>query len=196
MAVLVVMAEERSALAANAPTAAAITAAFRRARLAGGAQDRGDWLGPAPRIVRTATVGERFGTWAAWVYAWPTDAPAGGWSLGPPSDALGQELVNNLARELAGVSGGWQTVTATDYARAVNGGLEWWASGEASSTRTRDEFPTGTGRLDASENPRGPTTDATHPSTPGQVLGAVGGAAESAVWGVVILGGLYLLTRD
>jgi len=193
---LVVVGQERSAVAANAPTAEAIGSAFRRARLAGNEAARGNWIGPAPRVTRTAQIGERFGTTAIWIYAWPTDAPPGGWHLQPPPRAVGQEIVNAVQRELEAISSGWQVVVATEYQPAVNGDLSWWAAGEASVTRTRDEFPTGAARVDAADNPRGPTTAATHPSTPGQALGALGGVAESAVWGVVVLGGVYLLTRD
>ena len=197
MAVIVVMAEERSAVAANAPTAAQITAAFERARLPGSERDRGRWLGPAPRVVRTAVIGERFGTFVTWVYVWPTDAPPGGWTTDAPAvGALVQELVNNVARELRSVSGAWQPVEAVPYAPAVNGDLLWWQLGEASVTRTRDAFPTEFGRLDAQENPRGPTTAATHPTSPGEALRGLGDAATTAVWVVGGLGVLYLLTKD
>ncbi|MFO0610676.1 MAG: hypothetical protein U0324_46370 [Polyangiales bacterium] len=46
MALIVVMAEERSALLPNAPTAERIASAFRLARLGTRAED-GDWIGPA-----------------------------------------------------------------------------------------------------------------------------------------------------
>ena len=68
---VLVLAEERSVFYATAPTYRAITEAFQSARLAGPEATRGNWVGPGPRVTRTATVGERFGTFAAWVYQWP-----------------------------------------------------------------------------------------------------------------------------
>lgn len=196
MAVVVISATERSALEASAPTAAAIGAAMRRARLPGGVQERGDWLGSAPRVTRTATVGERFGTTATWVYAWPTDPPPGGYSSAPPQEAPARELADNVARELATLSRDWQGVDALAYSLALNGELGWWASGLAAETRTRDQFPTGAGRLDAPENPLGPTSDATHPTSPADALRGLGETATTAVWVVGGLAAIYLLTRD
>lgn len=187
MPVIVVIAEERSALLPNAPTATAITAAFRRARLA-----EGDWIGPAPRITRTAVIGERFGTRATWIYGWPAGGP---WDTRSPSGSLRDELVRRVTSELARAAAGWQPVLTAPWSAPVNGPLAWWASGEASVTRTRDQFPTGTGRLDADEDPLGPTTAADHPTSPGETVPTLRAIGDDLVAVGATLGGLYLLVK-
>lgn len=192
MPVLFVLAEERSALAVNAPTVQGITAAFRRARLALADPNAGDWIGPAPRVTRTAIVGERFATYAAWPFGWPAGGP---WSTAAPSVALRDELVARLQAELAREGVGWQPVLTAPWSDTVNGPVAWWSSGQAAVTQTAVEFPTGTGRLDATENPRGPTSDATHPTSPRSALASAGDLTGAIVTGAAVLGGLYLLAQ-
>lgn len=167
---LVFLAEERSVFDPSAPTYAPIAEAFRSATLppdAGG----GAWIGPGPRVTRTAKPGERFGTFAAWIYQWPS----------PPTQAVVDTLRSRLQEALGRVTSGWQDVTFSPYSEGINGQIDWWrcASGGsacAQITHTRDEFPFFAGRLDPDENHVGPTTAATHPTT---VLDAANKAADS-----------------
>lgn len=165
MAVVLITAVERSALAVSAPEADAIARAFRAGRLGPRAAD-GDWIGPAPRITRTATIGERFKTTTAWLYGLPAGPP---WQPRPMLRELAENLAARVTAELGRVTSGWEPARAVVWSEAVNGAVAWWADGFAAVTRTRDEFPTGGGRFDASENPWGPTTAGTHPSTVGEV---------------------------
>lgn len=192
--VVVISAEERSALLPNAPSYADITTAMRSARL-GPREEDGNWIGGGPRVTRTATIGERFGTFATWLYGFPATGP---WNptVGPLQPELVETLRNNVQTRLGAVTTGWQPVRALTYVPTVNGDTTWWSSGQAAITRTRDEFPTGTGRLDATENPLGPTTDATHPTSPGQAAHDAANATTSMLpWIVGIAavgGGVYL----
>lgn len=158
MPAVIITATERSVLYANAPTAAQIEAALAPLAIA-----PGGWIGPHARITRTAMIGERFGTTFAALYAWP-EASVPDLEHAPVAD-----LVRRVDAALADVSSGWQGARAIPYAPAVHGSVAWWSNGQASITRTRDTFPTGSGRVDADENPIGPTTPETHPTTPGQV---------------------------
>ena len=185
MAVVLIVAEETSFLVSNAPAAATAERAFRAARLAGAAATRGDWIGPRARVTRTTDVGVPggFTTSVAWVYGSPTGGP---WQERPMLSALSEELRASVARELTAAGGRW-TVRAVPYASAVNGALSWWQSGEASVARTRDEFATLAGRLDPPDNPTGPTSRATHPSTVGDHLGdAVDRASPAFPWAAAI----------
>jgi hypothetical protein len=156
---VLIFAEERSVFSADAPTSAQIESALRRAALA-----PGGWIGPHARITRTAQIGERFRTRFAWLYGWP---PA---TVPTLAAAPVAELLQRVNDALGSTSYAWQGAEAQPFAEAVNGSLAWWTSGQASNTRTRDVFPTGTGRLMADENPIGPTSAATHPPTPGDIL--------------------------
>jgi hypothetical protein len=179
MSTMVVLAEERSAFYPSAPTYGPIVAAFQSAALSSDAGG-GSWIGPGPRVTRTAHIGERFGTFAAWIYQWPT----------PPTDAQVESLKSRLQAALGDVSSGWQPVIVAPYSEGVNGSLAWWrcASGGvdcAQVTQTHDEFPVGTGRLDAEENHIGPTTSATHPTTLPDALNRASDTGKSAVmWAI------------
>lgn len=173
---VIVAAVERSYFESSAPGSTAIRVAFTKYtphtnRLLGA------WVGPAPRITRRAILGQ-FETTATWLYAWDdTPYTTQNWQ------ALQERVRSAVQDGLAELSSDWGDVTVTPYDPRVNGSVQWWQSGSAAVTRTRDEFPTGAGRLDAPENPTGPTTERTHPSTLGTVLGSgvmpwvLGGAA-------------------
>lgn len=181
MPVLVVSAEQREAAfftqPLNAPTSDAITRAFNETRLSGNTRDRGDWISPMPRITRTDTVAmgglREFTTRAANVYGVPTGGP---WSITAafqtePARALADALAAKLN---ADVPGTW-AVTVTAYRDAINGPLDWWAGVRpdhlsAANTTTRDAYPGVSSAVDVAENPIGPTTSATHPSTLAQVV--------------------------
>ena len=173
---MVVIAEERSVFDANAPTYRAILAAMQGASLPAD-QGGGVWVGPGPRVTRTSKPGERFGTFAAWVYQWPT----------APTPAVVDALKGRVKAALDGVTAGWQDVAISTYNEGVNGSIDWWrcASGGtvcAQITHTRDEFPFFAGRLDPEENHVGPTSSATHPTTVQESLQGAADATKSAVW--------------
>jgi hypothetical protein len=193
---VLVLAEERSVFYATAPTYRAITEAFQSARLAGPEATRGNWVGPGPRVTRTATVGERFGTFAAWVYQWPPGTT--------PTEATVEQLRTSVKNAVDNVSIGWQPVAVLPYNPTANGPLAWWQCASvgtdcASVTQTKDEFPVGTGRLDAQENHTGPTSGQTHPTTlPDAIDGASEQAKTAATWGlgiVAVLGIGYVGVR-
>lgn len=163
--------------AVGAPTYEQIRGALRAARLAGNASARGDWIG-APRVSRTdTTVMGGLREWTvtvAAVYGWPSGGP---WAETAPGPGLAEALRAAVFSKLDELHGSW-SASAVPYECATHGALAWWASGEASHTRTRDESPGISGGLvDAPDNPTGPTTDATHPTTP---AGAAGGAVRAA----------------
>ena len=162
---VLVVAEESSALIWNAPTYEAIRGALIAARLGDNTRSDGAWVGPGPRVTRVAQVGalRGFVTRVAWLYG-----------VGDGVTIPRTRLRDRVAAELDRV-GSWSDVTVVDYAPAVNGSLEWWLTGAASQTQTRDEFPTGSGRVDATENPIGPTTPETHPTSPAELGRAVSG---------------------
>lgn len=181
---VLVVAEESSAFIYNAPTYEQIRGAMLAARLGDNTRTDGAWVGPGPRVTRVAQVGalRGFVTRVAWLYG-----------VGDGVVVPRARLRERVAAELDRV-GSWSDVSIVDYAPEVNGSLEWWLTGRASQTQTRDEFATGSGRVDADENPIGPTTLETHPTSPGELgrqvsagLGEVGtGLAVAGVVGVVL----------
>jgi hypothetical protein len=188
MPTVVVHGIDTSITSLGAPTYAQINDALSSIQLMGPAGDLGGWVGPRPRVTRVI----RTGAPRAWEvhFAWPYSWPDGG------DDArVRAQLTNAVQRQLAPVSADW-AVTLEPYAPAVNGELTWWSSGAGSVTQTGDIWPTAGGRLDAQENPIGPTTAATHPGTLAEAAGAaVGGATNfmKALLPLLLLfGGVYL----
>ena len=151
----------------NDPTYVQLRAAFTNARLSGADdRQRGNWIGPGPRVTRaddSAPVSYKVS--AAWVYQFPT--------TGASTNALIADLAANVLREMGSLatlsSAGWH-VHVSPYNAGVNGPLSWWActaGGDdcAQVTRTRDTQTIPGVLTDADENPIGPTTARTHPST-------------------------------
>lgn len=176
MAVILISAELPTVLESSAPSAEAVAQAFRDGRP--GAASSFGWVGPSARVTREARVGDRFYTRASWLGAWPAE----GYDTDAPLASSAEAVRASVAAKLNALVSGW-TVTAVPYAPAVNGSLEWWRSGAATATRTRGEFPELAGRLDALENPIGPTTAESHPSTGRDVAeGAARAASGSLPW--------------
>lgn len=186
MAASVIVARWSNIAEVSMPTADQIADAFSRSQL-GPRPDDGGFVGPSPRITRTAPLGS-FQTVAAWVYTWPRYDPAS-----PPSDRAPLRELVELLRAAVARNTGADSVTVERYTARRNGALSWWASGEAAITRTRDVAPSLAGRFDAPENPIGPTTDATHPTTVADAArgirsaGALALAAAAAVGVVVVM---------
>jgi len=157
----------------NSPTAAQIEGALqaipivaaRADRAARGLPDDGDWVGSA-RITRRANVlppGGRL-TDIAWLYSWPDRTPA---SVEASTATEIASYILSKARDATfdgaaalPESAGWRNVAIVPYNPAVNGSLEWWRSGDASRTVTRDAFDLNqqTGSNATRDNPTGPTT--------------------------------------
>lgn len=175
---VIVHAIESSILQANTPSAQQIDAALNAVNFGGG--NWGGWVGPRARITRQAIIGQSFQTHAAYLYQWPDNA-----FTAAHIDYMRAQLLAQVQQMLQ-PTGDW-TVTLEGYAPATNGSIDWWSSGNASITTTRDDFPTTTGRVDATENPTGPTTAATHPSTPGQVAAGIGSGLSSILSPVTLL---------
>lgn len=176
MSIVLVHAESADFIEAQAPTSAQMAEALRAARLAGAADVRGQWVGPAPRVTRTAPLGE-FRYSVSWVYALPTVETA---RVGAPQRSIVDELRANVLRELGHLDDGW-TVEVVTYDPTAHGSLAWWKGGAAAQTATRDESPTLLQRMDP-ENPVGPT--APHTSSFPWLWVAAGGAVllGAVVW--------------
>lgn len=153
-------AEERSILQPGAPSTPQIVAALQAVDLRGGA-----WVAPTPRITR------RFETLALGANVTTVAALA---SI--PDTMTDEQLRAQVEASFSALSPGNWIVLIAAYAPAVNGAVTWWQGGQASITRTQNDWPEFAGRLDANENPVGPTTADTHPRT---VADAVAGASAS-----------------
>lgn len=149
----------------------------------------GQWVGPSPRVTRKPVLGG-FETDVAWLYAWPdTD-----YSL-QNLPVLKRNLHDQVKDGVKEMGWTWSDPVLIPYSATVHGSANWWATGQASQTHTRDESATGIARLDTPENPVGPTTDDTHPTTLVQGAQAVGRGIgdlfnSPIVW--VIAGGVLL----
>lgn len=177
MAVALVLAE---GLVLSRPSAAALEAVVRGARVAGNDRDRGTWVGPRARVVRAWNPFARGKVSVAWLYAWPS---AGPWSQGAPLRELSRALADNVAAALGVVGGSWQVATLR-YDPALHGPVAWWESGAAAATATRDEWPSLPDGV-AGENPVGPgnaargvEVAAAHTPTAAEVLGEALDTAE------------------
>ncbi len=172
---VVIRATERSILALDAPTSADIDAAIAAA--AGDAT----LVGP-PRITRVANVGERFQTCVVAVFSFSS----------PPSDLQLSSLRARVGAHLRAsqLLASWSAPQSSPFLPARNGDLAWWSSGQAAETRTRDAFPELAGRLDVADNPIGPTSSATHPTSAGEAAAAMvssGGSVAAIVCVAVLL---------
>lgn len=154
----------------------------------------GRFLGALPRITRS-TESTTDTVWVAWPFA-AANASAN-------MDAIGRVLVDQVRTALeheeglqdrawAEAGGGW-VVNVAPFVPAVNGAVQWWESGEASVTRTRDEWPTFDQRLQPRENPTGPTVDnTTNPGGVGDTGIDLTNRAGSALSPFLWLGGAAL----
>lgn len=158
--------------------------------------DDGGWVGSA-RISRRANAlppGGRL-TDVAWLYSWPDRTPAS-------AEATTAALITDYIRANAAVvlpeASGWRGVTVIPYDPAVNGSLEWWRSGEASRTVTRDAFDLNqqTGSNQTRDNPTGPTTvhapdfNPAGTNDPNSAFNKLLGLATTVAW---VAGGIAVL---
>lgn len=127
----------------------------------------GHWVGPQARITRNAQIGAR-DTTAAWLFEFP-DIPQGP-GISDQDYASFQNgrfylLTEQLWANLNRMDSGWSTPRLVPYDPSVNGSRQWWSSGQASNTATRDGYDLNQqfGSTYA-ENPLGPTVNAGPPS--------------------------------
>lgn len=191
MAAALVTVEWVGSWSAVAPSANTIDAAFARATVFGGR-----WAGP-PRITRTSHLTEAARVRVAAVYVWgtpPYDLREPLRGTDAPADVLQRRVQEELPLIPLGV---WGPVVVGRYLPAANGPLEWWTSGEAANTRTRDILGTLAGVALPDETPNGPITPAnTPPSAPARAAEAAEGAAWSlAPWALAALA-LYALAQS
>lgn len=187
MPYVIVHATELSRLEPNAPSAQQIDAAFASVNLGGG--NWGAWVGPRARVTRQAIIGSGFQTDAAYLYGWPDND-----FVTQHLDYMRQQLLAQVQQALSASSSDW-TVNLEAFAPAVNGDVSWWQSGQASITQTRTTFPTGGGRTDAAENPTGPTTPLTHPSTVGDIFHGLGTGAMSVLIPAAVIAVAFAATK-
>lgn len=156
---VIVTSSEFSMFEANTPNAAAIATAFRQYTPRRNPV-LGQWVGPAPRVTRKSVLGG-FETDASWLYAWPdTDYTTQNF------EQLKRDLHDRVNDGLQELSSSWSDPALIPYNAQLHGSSQWWQSGLAAQTRTREVPATGIARItDAQENPVGPTTNATHPTT-------------------------------
>lgn len=181
MSLYIFSATESSSLSSNAPTSQQIAAALRLPAQAG------RWIGPAPRVTRTNYVTDNPSPWKT-TFAWLMEVP--------PNEVEYNRLLiqNNLStiQNSSLLSPDWTPVSVVPYSEALNGSIAFWTSGDASRTRTRDDWSTTTDRLLPADNPVGPPDPAVRNPTPGETLGngarAAGDSLVDLAKGVLVLG--------
>jgi len=112
----------------------------------------GVFLGPGPRVTRAPGDPCLVSTRVSWLLHTRQFPP--GTTEGDKLLALSRNIVNQLTRTLEiaqNVGGQWAPATVTTYDPAVHGPLEFWTSGDATHTRTRNGVDLG-----AEENRMGP----------------------------------------
>lgn len=165
------------------PTATQIEAALqsiplvaaRASRQAMGLLDDGGFVGSA-RVTRRTGTFQRI-TDVSWLYSWTPRAT-------PADEATAARNIADYIRTQADLviqaqfgltqvpgapvdlspeelRGGWSLAQILPYDPAVNGTVDWWQSGAASRTNTRDAFDLNeqTGSNASVDNPVGPTTN-------------------------------------
>ena len=204
-AYFVVSTEEDSVLQTNAPTSQQIEAAFAAAMSAvttalvsgpnalgftninplAGVNASVSWVGPQTRIVRSFVTGALSANVTK-----ATNIAA----VTAPDAATAQQVVQVLAAQLntqLNNVGSWQAAGVAPYNQPTNGDLAWWqCTGTtpeqcASVTQTRDTFPELAARLQANENPVGPTSSATGPLT---IAGGISDVGQAIAGGIQSIG--------
>jgi hypothetical protein len=152
----------------------------------------GSWVGP-PRVTRQASISianDRITRFAA-LFSFP-DSPV-------TDDTARQCILNLVNLQLpflnpAGtfsLSTNWSNAAITEYNPGSNGSVDWWASGQAANTHTKDAFDLNqqTGHTSTIENPNGPTV-----LTPGDLQSPLPNITSSGLMTTVyVVGGAIAL---
>lgn len=186
--------EERSVLSGNAPTAAEIAQSFNDGLTVAQANVSGlRWVNPRPRVTRIMITGAARAnvTRAVGLLEINKDVPA---------DQAAQIAVGvggSVFLKLTLQSSDWSSANVQPYNAGINGPLAWWACVDqsqcASVTLTENQFPELAGRLQADENPIGPTTALTHPETLGNAAQNITSGVSSIMPVLIAITGLVLL---
>ena len=156
---VLVTSSEFSVFEANMIPAARIATAFKRFTPVRNPV-LGQWLGPAPRVTRKQVFGG-YETDASWLYYWP-DTPYS--TQNAPT--LKTNLHDQVKDGLAELSSAWSEPALIPYSPTLHGSLDWWQTGQAARTQTRDAPAMGLAQLTTPlENPVGPSTPDTRPQT-------------------------------
>lgn len=131
------------------PSYTEITAALQTVRPHGGA-----WVGPSPRVVRTAPVGS-FITSVAQPFTVDDDGQ-GDVTANQWATLFGTDCLIALSH----VSSSFGAPAVARFNPAANGAIADWQNGTLAATMTRDDWPTLGGRLAVNENEVGPNTPA------------------------------------
>ncbi len=117
------------------------------------------FVGPA-RVTRIARLGVPGGriTRVGWLYQWP-EVPGSPEHAHEVYTAVVRYILTSVTTLLP-ASRGWHAPVALPYDPVSNGTVEWWRSGDASHTITRDIFDLNMqiGSNSSFENPTGPLT--------------------------------------
>lgn len=143
----------------SGPTSDQIVAAFNSVNLYSGAH----WVDPGVRIVRLTNVGSTNQIFATRVLA--IDDPTtitGASTPGTTTDQAANFVAGEIGAALSAQSSDWSPATFTPFS-AANGDISWWQSGQSDITQTRDQTAS-VFSSNVSENPTGPTSNATHPN--------------------------------
>lgn len=183
---------ENSYSPTGAPAAGDIEAVLKQAMVGSGA----DLVGERARITKRGGLATAFGH--ALDPTAPTNQTTVAWLVSAAGPQTLQGLVSRWDNALARLSGDWtgtRVLNVTPDAAMI----AWWRDLQhgASVTHTRNEFPVLT--TDAEENPTGPTTAETHPSTVPDSLRQVSDAASGILWPLAFVAlataGVYALAQ-
>ena len=166
-------------------------------RMTAAGRTLGRWAGPL-RITRTGDVTSVSTVSVAGLFlfapiATPPDLRAPLMGADTPADRLRRAVDRELGELVDGIPGvSWAPARVAPYQTARNGTLEWWTSGEAARTTTREILSPGAGLTAPRDTPDGPTTPDTRPPGTTDPLGAL---RDALPWAVA-LGVVYLVATS
>lgn len=166
-------------------------------RMGAAARGLGRWAGPL-RITRTGDITSPSTVSVAGLFlfapvASPPDLRAPLAGADTPADRLRRAVDAELGALVSGIPGvSWAPARVAPYLASRNGALEWWTSGEAARTTTREVLGPGAGLTAPRDTPDGPTTPDTRPPGATDPLGALGDALP---W-LVALGVVYVVATS
>jgi hypothetical protein len=166
-------------------------------RMTAAGRTLGRWAGPL-RITRTGdlTAPSTVSVSGLFLFApvaTPPDLRAPLMGADTPADRLRRAVDRELGELVSLIPGvSWAPARVAPYQPARNGDLDWWTSGEAARTNTREPLAPGAGLTAPRDTPDGPTTPETRPPNTTDPLGSL---RDALPW-VVALGALYLVATS